>query len=194
MTKYIRDRKNRLATKEIKDYIIFGQIGGLLFIVIGIVRYLFGVTRFSTASACAAGFVGSYLVMMGVVYPEGLAWFYKSFSFVGNGIGKIMFSILLAVVYIGIVIPVSLLKKHEREMYLLMEWDGEYPGKEISGYFDWSGVVRNEERGTIFQLIGDLVENGEYYLIPVVVILVVLGTILFFVSSSVMAPFIYTLF
>ena len=43
-------------------------------------------------------------------------------------------------------------------------------------------------------MIGYFVRNGHFMLLPVVVFLLVAGLVLYFVKTSALAPFIYTLF
>ena len=46
----------------------------------------------------------------------------------------------------------------------------------------------------LFVVIGYFLRNGHFVLVPVVVFLLLAGLVLFFVKSSALAPFIYTLF
>ena len=46
----------------------------------------------------------------------------------------------------------------------------------------------------IFVVVGYFIRNGHFVLVPVVVFLLLAGLVLFFVKSSALAPFIYTLF
>ena len=44
------------------------------------------------------------------------------------------------------------------------------------------------------KIISVFIENGQWILIPVVILSLILGMIFFFLETSVLAPFIYTLF
>jgi hypothetical protein len=57
------------------------------------------------------------------------------------------------------------------------------------------GLVWRTTRGSQpFFVVGYFVRNGHFMLLPVLVFLLVAGLVLYFVKSSALAPFIYTLF
>lgn len=197
MTEYMIERKKRMDDQMLKDYSVFGQLGGLIFCIIGFMKWL---TTYNEVLASLLVIIiafGLYLMVSGIVFPQSIAWFYKLFSFVGNKIGNIIFGILLTVVYLVFLIPVSRFIKRKKGKYLYLSWNGEYPGNEKTGFISWMGTDIADKKGmlgTMTGLMGTFINHGQQIFVPIVVLLVILGVILFFVSSSVMAPFIYTLF
>ncbi len=197
MTEYIRCRRERLARKEIRDLSLFGQLGGLILFVLALFKYF---TAFQTWQVCIVflvGVLGMYLSLGGFFFPKSIKWLYRGFSYVGDKIGQIIFCVLLTILYFCLVTPISIIMKRNKESYLLSEWQGEYSGLERWGFTKWSQVKVTERKGflgAVLKVMGTFAGNGQYILIPSVLILVILGIILFFVSSSVLAPFIYTLF
>ena len=205
--KYLNDRKKRLELEEISDLAIFGQVGGLIFCWLSGTAWI-NLCWFEPSKWLNYGRVlsplmvlifafGLYMIFCGVIIPQWLNWFYKIFSYIGNKIGEIIFKILLTILYVIFVIPIGIIYNKHRQKYLYAFWDDKYPYDEREGFTDWKPADTSNKKGmagTSLKLFGMLVNNGQYILIPVVIFLIALGIILFFVSSSVMAPFIYTLF
>ena len=197
MTRYMQERKNRLEDEMITNYAVFGQLGGLILSLLGFMKWLTTYNAVMSYVLLGLTAFGLYMIISGVILPQSLEWCYKPFSIVGNKIGELIFDILLLIVYFVFVLPVGIFMRRKNHDYLYLEWDGQYPFAEREGFTSWksSGMTsRNGMLSTSARIIEVFMMNGKYILIPAVMILIALGIILFFVSSSVMAPFIYTLF
>jgi len=87
----------------------------------------------------------------------------------------------------------------------IYRWSGEVP-KNIEGWIEKEAATRQDSfvpreqirRGFMlrhpFSVLGFFVSRGQMFFVPVLIFLLILGLVLFFVQSSSLAPFIYTLF
>lgn len=197
MTEYIRNLNRLHFEKKQRDNIVFGQLGGLILVLLGVVRWYADANNEYRLLHLFVISSGIILIALGFLLPDAVSPVYKIFSYIGNKIGSIVFALVLSFIYFFVVAPISYFVKKRQNEYLLMKWEDEYPGSEEYGFTSWNpigGIVHNSFAGSIFRIIGIFAGSGQAIIIPVVLLLVILGVILFFVSSSVMAPFIYTLF
>ena len=197
LTRYMHDRKERLEDEAIGNYAVFGQLGGLIISLMCFMKWLTTYNTLMSYILLALTAFGLYMMITGVIVPQSLNWIYRPFSIFGNKIGEIIFDVLLLIVYFVFVLPVGLFMRRKNHEYLYAEWDDKYPFDERSGFTVWKSSASSSKGGmlgTSARIIQMLMMNGKYIFIPAVIILIALGIILFFVSSSVMAPFIYTLF
>lgn len=196
MTKYMKKRKLRLDERRVKDSSLFGLMLGTILIMISLLRWIMTYSNMSYFWE-VSGVIGFFLFIAGALVPQCITWFYKGMRYVGNKIGNVIFSVLLFMVYGLLVIPISFLMRNRKKNYSYALWDDEYKGEDTSCFFPWKEKKKVEARGirgVSYELIQYFILNGKIIFIPVVIILLMIGIILFFVSSSVFAPFIYTLF
>lgn len=196
MTEYMKKRKIRLEETRIKDSSLFGLVAGTVFMLAGFLRWIVSYNGISYFWA-ALGIIGLFIFIAGVLIPQCIIWFYDGIRFIGNKIGHVIFSILLFVVYVLLIIPIGLLIKKKENHYFYAMWEGEYKGEKKSCFIPWKETMKTEAKGVggnALGLLQYLFLNGRAVFLPVVFVLLFLGFILFFVSSSVFAPFIYTLF
>lgn len=198
MTNYEKEWKKRIEEKEFKDLSFFGTFAGFLLIVIGYFRWLFSEEAGDFFAILMI--LGTALLIFGVIIPEVLTVVYSGFRNIGNIIGKIIFSILLCVVYIILIIPVGLYLKYKKNnIDILSVWDDSRLIDGL-GFVPWELNYEKVDSGAdglhkkTLKIIGYFIMNGHLILIPCVILLVLIGLVLFFVSASVVAPFIYTLF
>jgi len=196
LTEYMRIRKLRLDERKVKDSSLFGLASGTMLILISFLRWIVSYSNMAYLWE-VLGVIGFFLFMSGALVPQCITWFYNRICCIGNKIGNIIFSTLLFIVYGFFVIPTSLFMRNRKNNYSYILWDDEYKGEETSCFSPWRQKQKVEAkgiRGAAFGLIQYLIFNGKIIFIPVVIILLIIGIVLFFVSSSVVAPFIYTLF
>lgn len=196
MTEYLKKRKFRLDERRVKDSSLFGLMLGTILIIISFLRWIVSYSNMSYFWE-VSGVIGFFLFMTGALVPQCITCFYNGMRYVGNKIGNIIFSVLLFIVYAIFVIPISFFIKDRKKDYSYILWDDEYKGEETSCFLPWKEKKKVEAkgiRGATFGLIQYFILNGKIIFVPVVIILLMIGIILFFVSSSVFAPFIYTLF
>ena len=186
-----------MTDEMITNYAVFGQLGGLIVSLLGFMKWLTTYNAVMSNILLALTAFGLYMIISGVILPQSLEWCYKPFSIFGNKIGELIFDVLLLIVYFVFVLPVGLFMRRKNHDYLYLEWDDKYPYDEKNGFTSWKSSGASSKNGmlsTSARIIEMFMMNGKYIFIPAVLILIALGIILFFVSSSVMAPFIYTLF
>ena len=196
MTEYMKKRKLRIDEKKVEDSSLFGLMSVIILILISFLRWI--VTYSNMAYLWEiSGAIGILLFMAGALVPQSITWFYNGMRCIGNKLGNIIFSVLLFIVYGIFVVPISFIMKNRKNNYSYILWDDEYKGEENSCFSPWKEKKKVEAkgiRGVSFGLIQYMILNRKFIFIPVVVVLLMIGIVLFFVSSSVFAPFIYTLF
>jgi hypothetical protein len=113
-------------------------------------------------------------------------------SWIGAGI----LGVLLAVIYLLLVVPSAFLLRLLGKNEAPNQWAGSEPTQ----WGAWkmkqttSSAAPRTRLPLVFIVLSYFVRQRQYLLLPVVFVLVLLGVLFFFVSSSPLAPFIYTLF
>jgi len=114
--------------------------------------------------------------------------------------GRIIFSVILTALYILFILPVGLFLRRKRETQGYFTW-GQTPPAPRSMFADInqrkSPALKTGKAsyfGIVYKLLSVFITNRKFILIPIVIILVIVGLVLFFVSSNVMTAFIYTIF
>ena len=196
---YIEQKKARDAVEAEKNYIVFGLMGGIILMLVGVLRWLAadGFREVLYLCVCALGLV---LFLLGIAVPGLLKYPYKAFRFFGNTVGRAVFATLLTVLYVLLILPVGLLLRRKREAQGYFTWTQE-PPEPRSMFADLAQSKSPAQKSgkasyfeIVYRLLAGLIANGKMILIPIVIILVIAGLILFFVSSNVMTAFIYTIF
>jgi hypothetical protein len=200
---YLIRLHERRATLQLKRQIVLGLVGGSLLITSGAFRWIY-VSDARTSVACALTLAGAALLGAALLYPSGLR---HPESVIRNGtsyIGKSVFAALLSAVYFLVITPVGLIWRMWRGSAPFHQWKEGVSPSYAEGWTP-KNIMEDERaanRETLrrplltqpFIVIGYFVRHGHYVLLPIVIVLLVLGLILFFVKASALAPFIYTLF
>jgi hypothetical protein len=202
MTKspYLARREARLAVEELKREIIFGFVISTILLVIGTWRFFLvvGASDLISLGVASAGALG---ILLTLILPS--AW-KRPESWLGTAlrtIGGFLFTLLLTLVYGLLVTPVGWVLRRMKGSDPLYSWTSTPPG----GMEGWhpkqvlyeANVGQRANLSVARRFINVLkffVSQGHYLFIPTLLLLLVLGMILFFVKSSALAPFIYTLF
>lgn len=198
LTRYMEQRERRLWIRNRRDLILFGQVGGVIIALVSFMRWISGTGRLSLLWEVGV-VLGVFLFAVGLFAPMLLQRVYNGVGKVGNYIGILFFRMILIAVYVFFVLPVSLLFRFKREGYNYVIWENNLESNVATTIIPWNykdigGNMRNGIRGTIYEIISEMIYSGRVVLLPVIVILLLLGLMMFFVSSSIVAPFIYTLF
>lgn len=145
-------------------------------------------------------FVGVVHLVVAVVLPQALTWPERAWIAVARWQGWLTMTILLAIVYFMLIWPASFFDRKRTAGFV--SWNDKLP-KSVSAWqpidlaeADASPTGRIRARGYVLLLasvVGFFFRRGNYLLIPIVILLVILGLILYFVQSSALAPFIYPL-
>jgi len=203
---YLQKKKQREAYEDQKSEIIFGLLAGTVLFLFGLL-YPFPVDpllKFTVYNVISIGLIniGLCMILLGIIVPAFLELPYKGFVFLGKKIGEAILLIFLAVTYFIIVLPVGLIIRKRRSSLGFFTWSGDYPYEEKSfekigagGGMDIDSTKNFPLLENIYKLFGTLIRHKRSFLIPIVIILLLLGLILFFAASNIVFNFfIYTLF
>lgn len=173
-----------------KDNYIFGLFFGFILLLLNI--YIFLSTPDIKILNCVNlifMILGCIFILVATIYPNALDLVHKSLNKLFSIIGNLIFNLLLTILYFILVFPIGLIIKSKEKK--------EMP-KKTTNFVDYknNNKLASNKKGfyNIF-LIFKLFNNERYALmIPLIIVLIIIGFLLVFVQSSVIAPFIYTLF
>lgn len=187
------ERRNRI--KKVNECNWFCIVWGL------ILFFVCGYQAICTQGLLNAVFIvvallGLLLLVCGVAVPlkmqKGVAFVKSVFSVFGNAVLKGM---LLPVYFVMIWINVFNHKRYTQK-FGFKNWDAR--NSTDTAYFDVNRYDTNKRKHTLLRTGIDVLTifagNGMYVVIPVVVILLILGIVMFFASTGAVFSFIYTLF
>ena len=199
---YLIRLRERTAWLALKRQIVLGLVGGWLLLLIGAFRFFYEVHARS-ATAIAVLVAGGALFGMGLLWPQGLAGVERGVRAGTSWIGKTVLMAFLSLTYFAVITPVGLVWRALRGSHPFYAWTTSPPAA-MEGWVPKSVVddarAASAEAGIRrlvtqpFFVVGYFVRNGQFMLLPVVVFLLVAGLVLYFVKTSALAPFIYTLF
>jgi hypothetical protein len=199
---YLIRVRERVQTLALKRQIVLGLVGGWLLLTIGSFR-LFYVVNARTITCQITLAAGAILFLLGLLRPQALGRFESGIRVSTGFIGKTIFAIVLSVVYVLLVTPVGLAWRTFRGTRPFFAWAGATPVS-LEGWIakqavdDDRSVSQDAVRRPLitqpFVIVGYFIRHGHFILLPVVLFLLLIGLVLFFVKSSALAPFIYTLF
>lgn len=195
---YTEARAARLLLDDVRRSAAFGQIIGTAAGLYGWFGYTIG-TAHSDAFYLTFCALGAIMLAAGLVWPLCLAKPAAVFQNVMGKFGHLIFSALLAVIYVVLLTPPARLARSSLR-FPAVEWQ---PGDTPPGV-GWqrrSATARMTDGnggsgllGTVVRILRHFVRHGQWFLLPLLVLLLALGVLLFFAQTSVIAPFIYTLF
>jgi hypothetical protein len=145
--------------------------------------------------------LGGLHLAAAVILPQALAWPERAWMAVARWQGWLVMTVLLTIVYYGLIWPAARWSRHTTRGFV--SWDDEPPPPisawEITDLADLGDddVLRERYRSLpvlLASVIGFFIRRRNYVLLPILILLIVLGLALYFAQSSVVAPFIYTLF
>jgi len=194
---YIERKKQRDTMEEQKNESIFGLMGGLILMAAGALNWLSATGPWEVVCICIFA-IGFIFFLLGIVVPAFLKYPYRAFRFWGNAAGKALFAAVLAVLYCLLVFPIGLFMRRKREEQGYHSWNKE-PPKPRSMFADIKQTqplkkTKASYFGILYSLLSVFIINRKFILIPATIILVIVGLVLFFVSSNVVTAFIYTIF
>lgn len=200
---YERRRRAREDAHDLKRRVVFGLGWGWIALLSG-AAHVYLVSEANDAAWRLVMLSGAFLLLLSVLLPDALtipeAWLRQVTQMIGKGV----FTLLLSLVYLVLVTPIGAILRHRQGEAPFFAWDVTAPGQ--STLFErWttkpstSGDARASMRNLPlwlqpFMILSYFIRQGRYLFLPVLVVLLVFGLLMFFVHSSVLAPFIYTLF
>jgi hypothetical protein len=197
---YLRDLAMRREAMAIRRQIVYGlAVGWVLLLVPGFL-YFCVPSRFDPLWS-ALMVLGAIHLAAAVVLPQVLEWPEQLWTRVARWQGWLVMTILLSVIYFALLWPVSLVSRRRTRGFVAWEthpadlqsaWQ---PIELIPTEADAVTTTRSRSLPLLLAgVVGFFFRRGDYLLVLIVILLVVLGLVLYFVQSSALAPFIYTLF
>ncbi len=199
----IRSHIDRVLARELraelKSRAIVAITVGAALALVSFYRYLFVVDVNDTLWRIC-GIVGILIFAFGVIVPDVLFWLDSLVRSAGNLVGKLLFGSVLLLCY-GILCT---LKGTMRRKYAatFLWWTDATPPIPASSWRAKQMTVSiadpRSRRRPLFLMplvvMNYFARQKQYILMPVLLIMIVLGLLLFFLQTSAFAPFIYTLF
>jgi hypothetical protein len=196
---FLRRSEERCVEREIKNQTVLGLVLGGSLLLVACYKLYLDPTDWPGLFALLE-VLGLVLLAVTLVIPQVLAPMEAVLRFVATTIGEWVLSAVLAIVYLAIMTPIGYFIRATKGTAPIYRWPS-------SGSRDWDGwnpksvstVVRDapDMRGPRTGVVGVIsffVKRGKILLLPAVVLLMAFGLALYFVKTSVLAPFIYTLF
>src|SRR6266850_111947 len=217
---YLQNLALRRQAAAIRQQTVYGLVmGWVLTVVAGFV--FFCVPSRVDLLWAALIVVGLLHLAAAVVLPQALSWPERVWIAVARWQGWLVMTILLTFVYFALVWPTSYFSRRHRRGFVAWDdesagsatrpVDGPVNGREGTVAKRWSAATAWEkidlgETETalatgqryrslpllLASVIAFFFRRGNYLLLSIVILLVVLGLALYFVQSSALAPFIYT--
>jgi hypothetical protein len=184
----------------IRQFIAYGLVmGWILTLVAGFL--FFCVPSRLDPLWCSLLIIGLVHLVAAVVVPQALAWPERAWMTVARWQGWLVMTTLLTIVYFTLIWPAGYMSR--RRTHGFVAWDDQPPSSTTVWEpidleeTDSASVAGSRYRSLPLLLAGVIAfffRRGNYILLPILILLIVLGLVLYFVQSSALAPFIYTLF
>lgn len=203
-TAYARRLAERRETDEVRQLTHFGLLLGWLFTLLGGFCWFCVVSRID-GFWCALMILGIAMIALGTLLPQSLYWPHRLWMKLAHWQGWLVLTVLLTAAYFALIWPLGWWERKRRaNSNPFYTWDKSAPVL-TTGWIRMTdspmhavarGAKRLGSRSLLWLLVDALAffaRRGHYLLLPVLLLLLLLGLILFFVQSSVLAPFIYTI-
>jgi hypothetical protein len=192
----------REQSRELTQQIVLGYGIALLLIMVGAYKVFLKVGAWDAAWRTAM-WLGVAAAAATIVTPLVWAWPQRLLRGVGNALGHILMSVVLTAVYFLAIWPVGALLRALKGTHPIYAWNPT-PAAGMEGWsdkkFPYDLPASQRERGRSSRRTGLLkvlvffARRGYVIFIPVLIVSVSFGIVLFFLKTSALAPFIYTLF
>lgn len=193
---YLRARADRRLAHELKRLVVLGFLLGTVLAGFGFWQAYLTPARFPPAWH-AMLWLGVAVWLVTLVAPQLLSPVERGMRLVGSTIGGALLHGALALVYGLVVVPVGIGLRLVRGPAPIWAWTQAPP----RGAEGWRPKVlalpEGEEaarRVGLRSVVRFFVRNGGIVFLPAVIVLAAFGIALYFVKTSALAPFIYTLF
>lgn len=197
---FLRRREERRVEHQIKTRTVLGFVLGSMLLLLSFSKLYLSPTNWPQffGSLELAGFV---VLITTLVIPQLLFPIESTLRLIGTKIGEWVLWVALGSVYLTIVTPIGLVMRVWRGTAPIYSWTAIAPSGEEEGWSRKSvnTIVRGDTHGGgartgLVGVISFFIKRGKILLLPAVMILIAFGLALYFVKTSVLAPFIYTLF
>jgi Family of unknown function (DUF5989) len=194
--RFLAERRRRRLLHEIKRQIVLGLLIGYAVLAYCVAHLYFVPTQHEALMRVGAA-AGLLLIALSVILPQGFGLVEAMLRRVGSVIGETALKASLILVYFGVMTPIGGGMRLVRGAAPIHSWQGG-PPRPAEHWRDksMSCVVRGNGTGktSFFSVLSFFVEGGKILFLPALMVLLGVGLALYFVNTSVIAPFIYTLF
>ena len=206
---YLNQLAERREREEVRQLTSFGLTMGWLCTLLG------GFCWFCVISQIdwfwrALMTSGLLLLVLGTVLPQALAGPHRLWMGLAHLQGRLVMTVLLTVVYFVMIVPLGWYQRRRQGGgQPFYRWDPTQPAQILpTGTTAWETLSPSESSPTtirrqtgrtrslvslLAETLSFFAQRGHYLLLPVLLFLLLLGLILFFVQTSALAPFIYTI-
>lgn len=193
---YLKLVQERQKSVKLDALIIFGLVFGWVFILLGWFRYYVLLQDSWLAAIVLGGFCLGASVFAPVIFsaPQ------KILRTIGAFVGNFLLGGMLVGVYWLVITPIGFLQQLIRGKQPFYEWQSAAPDR-IEGWVrkdsTAESIVPGKKHLKHFQFLSPvwyILQHGELFLLPGLIILLLLGMFALFAQSSALAPLIYTLF
>lgn len=196
MTDRFIDRcTRREARKSLDQNIVFGLVFAIALLAAGAWLHWFS-PEASRETGPTLLAIGATVLIITLVIPSAWTPFARLLRQVAGYAGHFLLVLVLSAIYAALFVPVGLWLR-SRGDNPIVEWQG---GSAVTKE-GWRNVDRATPSGAsgtahrgVFAVLSYFIQRGNWFFLPVLILLISLGLLLFFVQSSVFAPFIYVLF
>lgn len=179
---YINNLKKKMNKKEKNELFYFGLVFGLILLFISLFRLITD-SNVNNDKYYFILFILSLIDLFFLLFiPSKLKYFKLPVFFIGKLIFRVLLSVLLLVIYIVWFIPASLVNFFRKR-------NSNSTFKQKNN--NMIKINNNNVFSQIKNIFSYFIFEGSWYLIPLVIILVIIGLILFFAQSSAITPLIY---
>jgi hypothetical protein len=196
---YLEQLALRREATAIREQTAYGLVmGWMLTLVAGFLFFCVPSQVDWLWATCMA--LGVLHLVAAVIVPQSLAWPQRIWMTIARWQGWLVMNVLLTVIYFALIWPASFFDRKRIRGFL--QWEHQPPAEPTAWLpIEATGEIAENAAShyrslplLLASLIAFFFRRGNYLLIPIIILMVVLGLILYFVQSSALAPFIYTLF
>jgi len=190
----------RRQAASIQQQTAYGLVMGWLLLLVASFLYFCVPSRVDWLWATLM-VVGGFHLAAAATIPQVLAWPQRAWIGLARWQGWLVMTVLLTIVYFTLIWPASRFSRRRTSGFV--GWDDQPPASKTAWQpidafdTDMMGSTTPRYRSLPLLLagvIGFFFRRGDYLLVPIVILLLVLGLVLYFVQTSALAPFLYTFF
>lgn len=198
---YLKRLHARREATDLKRQILFGIGVGWILALYSAFQYLF-VIGANDPLWRVLMYVGFGVILIALVVPTACQPVERAWMWAGGWIGRIVFGAVLTMVYLVVVAPLGLLLRWRKGSHPFYSW-AERPRDGAEGWIP-KEILEEDRTPAIgglslplvlpVRVMGYFAQAGLVVYLPLVFVLLSLALVMFFASTSALAPFIYTLF
>jgi hypothetical protein len=197
---YLARRAARMQAQAVRAQIVYGLTVGWVLTLGGGFWYCCVPSRLDPLWA-AVTLLGTLHLAAAVVVPQLLSVPQRLWARLAHWQGALVMKVLLTLIYLLLIWPAGWLTRRQHRGFL--RWTVAPP----PGTTAWEPVLeepaaaphhpRSASHSLLWLALGVLgffIRRGNYLLVPILIVLLIVGLALYFVQTSALAPLIYTLF